>query len=77
MLLESVLAFLWAVYLFETYLDYRQRRKLYEEKLPSNLQGTVSEEKYSQSRLYSLDKSTFDFYSSAFSQCMKSLLNVK
>jgi len=68
MLLESVLAFLWVVYLFETYLDYRQRRKLYEEKLPSNLQGTVSEEKYSQSRLYSLDKSTFDFYSSAFSQ---------
>ena len=41
MLLEFAIVFGWAVYIFETYLDYRQHRKLYEKKIPAELDGVV------------------------------------
>jgi len=68
MLLEGVLAFVWLVYLWETYLDLRQRNKMKEDKLPKELVGVVSEEKFHKSRTYSLDKSSFGLLESLFSQ---------
>jgi hypothetical protein len=41
MLLEFAILFGWSVYFFETYLDYRQHRKLYEKDIPKELDGVV------------------------------------
>lgn len=44
------------VYIFELYLDLRQRAALKLPTVPKPLAGIISQEKYEKSRAYSLDK---------------------
>lgn len=59
--LEAVVGFMIFMYLFETYLDLRQHSALKIPKLPPQLVGVVSQEKFEKARAYSLDKSRFHF----------------
>uniref|UniRef100_A0A1D1YLC6 CAAX prenyl protease n=1 Tax=Anthurium amnicola TaxID=1678845 RepID=A0A1D1YLC6_9ARAE len=59
--LEAVLGFMISVYIFETYLDIRQHAALKLPKLPKQLEGVVSQEKFQKSQAYTLDKSHFHF----------------
>jgi STE24 endopeptidase len=59
--LEAVVSFMILVYFFETYLDLRQHKALKLPKLPKQLVGVISQEKFEKSRAYSLDKSHFHF----------------
>jgi len=74
MLFESCLAFIWFVYFFETYLDWRQHKKLEETKVPKQLQSIISEEKFLKSQSYGLDKSRFGFLVGGFSQVETTVL---
>ena len=59
-LFSAVLSFMWLVYLWETYLSYRQRTKVKETtSVPHDLVGIMDEENFKKSRLYSLDKGKF------------------
>ncbi|KAH7846648.1 hypothetical protein Vadar_016459 [Vaccinium darrowii] len=49
------------MYIFETYLDWRQHTALKLSTLPKTLEGIISQEKFEKSRAYSLDKSHFQF----------------
>lgn len=74
MLLEAVLAFLWLVYLWETYLDLRQRSKLKDDKFPGELQEVINEETFQKSRAYKLDQITFGIFVSLFGQVESTLI---
>lgn len=67
--LGCVLVFFWITYVWENYLSYRQR-KLYEnvKVVPSELKEAVDQETFDKSRLYSLDKNVFGFWSGLYSQ---------
>jgi len=73
-LLFATLIFSWAVYLFETYLDIRQHKKLQEKKLPKELEGVIAQEKFEKAQVYGLDKSNFGFLTSVFGQVETSLI---
>ncbi|ESO88920.1 hypothetical protein LOTGIDRAFT_209825 [Lottia gigantea] len=64
-----VLVFLWVVYLWETYLSYRQRT-IYRNatKVPKELENVLDQETFEKARLYQLDKSNFGFWSNIYSQ---------
>lgn len=51
---ESTVAFILAMYLFETYLSIRQHRRYKEKLLPSELNGIVSEDKFARSQARSI-----------------------
>ncbi|ELU11443.1 hypothetical protein CAPTEDRAFT_171238 [Capitella teleta] len=75
---NAVLAFLWVVYVWETYLSYRQR-ELYRSsvgKIPVELDGVLEEETFEKARLYNLDRSVFGFWSGLYSQITTSLILV-
>eukprot|EP01118_Nematostelium_gracile_P008124 TRINITY_DN267_c0_g2_i2.p1 TRINITY_DN267_c0_g2~~TRINITY_DN267_c0_g2_i2.p1 ORF type:complete len:438 (+),score=63.37 TRINITY_DN267_c0_g2_i2:64-1377(+) len=75
MLLEYVVGFLWIVYIWETYLDIRQHRKLkYEDQIPVELKDVISDEKFKKSKSYNLDKSRYDFVYSFYSQVESTLV---
>ncbi|KAE8697245.1 CAAX prenyl protease 1-like protein [Hibiscus syriacus] len=59
--MEAVVGFMLLMYLFETYLDFRQHAALKLPTLPKTLQGVISQEKFKKSRAYCLDKSHFHF----------------
>lgn len=59
--LEAVLGFMILMYIFETYLDIRQYGTLKLPRLPKQLEGVVSQEKFEKSKAYSLEKSHFHF----------------
>ncbi|CAA2992979.1 CAAX prenyl protease 1 homolog [Olea europaea subsp. europaea] len=59
--MEAVVGFMIFVYIFETYLDLRQRAALKLPTLPKPLMGVISQEKFEKARAYSLDKSHFHF----------------
>ncbi|KAE8665794.1 hypothetical protein F3Y22_tig00112528pilonHSYRG00008 [Hibiscus syriacus] len=59
--MEAVLGLTLLMYLFETYLDFRQHAALKLPTLPKTLQGVISKEKFKMSRAYCLDKSHFHF----------------
>lgn len=59
--LEAVLGFMLLMYILETYLDIRQHGALKLPKLPKQLDGVVSQEKFEKSKAYSLEKSHFRF----------------
>jgi len=61
------------VYLFETYVDYRQHLKLKETKKPAKL-VYVDNKEFLDSQAYGLDKSSFHFISSAFDQAVQLLI---
>lgn len=48
--------FMILMYVFETYLDWRQHSALKLPTLPKTLEGVISQEKFEKSRAYSLDK---------------------
>jgi len=58
---EFVLIFMNIVYIFETYLDYRNHLKYKTLKLPVKLNNLVKEDVFIKSQKYNLDKSTFGF----------------
>lgn len=64
------LTFLWACYLWEAYLGYRQRR-LYRQvtTVPAELKDCLDQQTFDKSRLYQIDRSTFGFYHGVYSQC--------
>lgn len=41
MILEGTIAFVWLVYIFETYLDVRQHRKILEKFVPKELETVI------------------------------------
>ncbi|KAL8554245.1 hypothetical protein ACS0TY_002447 [Phlomoides rotata] len=57
--MEAIVGVMILVYIFEMYLDLRQRAALKLPTLPKPLAGVVSQEKYEKSRAYSLDKNTY------------------
>lgn len=64
---ESVIGFSLAVYLFETYLNWRQHGKLSEKERPEAIKAYIEEEVFTKSRLYGIDKSYFRFITGAWS----------
>jgi len=58
---EFVIIFINIVYLFETYLDYRNHLKYKTLQLPTKLNNLVKEDVFIKSQKYNLDKSTFSF----------------
>jgi STE24 endopeptidase len=67
---EFVLIFLNVVYLFETYLDYRNHLKYKTLQLPAKLANLVKEDVFIKSQKYNLDKSTFGFIEGFISHIM-------
>lgn len=73
----AVLLFSWAVYLWEAYLAYRQRR-IYRTTthVPHELGKIMDGETFEKSRLYQLDKSNFGFWSGLYSEIEGTLILV-
>lgn len=65
---DFVLGFSFVVYAWETYLSYRQHKKLKEKKVPSALSTIVQIDTFTKAQAYGLDKSYFSFLSGIFSQ---------
>uniref|UniRef100_A0A7N1A629 CAAX prenyl protease n=1 Tax=Kalanchoe fedtschenkoi TaxID=63787 RepID=A0A7N1A629_KALFE len=59
--MEAVVGFMILMYVFETYLDFRQHAAYKLPTLPKTLEGVISDDKFRKSRAYSLDKSRFHF----------------
>lgn len=67
-LIESVMGFIIFLYLFESYIGFRQRRKIVSSvTLPDALKHSISNEWYQKSRNYALDKSFFLFCNKSYS----------
>eukprot|EP01114_Cavostelium_apophysatum_P009201 TRINITY_DN2228_c0_g1_i1.p1 TRINITY_DN2228_c0_g1~~TRINITY_DN2228_c0_g1_i1.p1 ORF type:complete len:420 (+),score=105.08 TRINITY_DN2228_c0_g1_i1:31-1290(+) len=71
---EACLAFIWIVYIFETYLDIRQFRKLQEERVPKEISSIIDEDKFQKAQSYGRDKTRFGFITGAFSQVESTLI---
>lgn len=71
----AVFVFMWLVYLWESYLSYRQR-ELYRTvtKLPEKLESVMDQETYEKARLYNLDKSNFGFWVGIWGEIEHSLI---
>lgn len=68
-ILLCILGFLWALYLWDLYLSYRQRKILKSvREVPEVLKNIIDHETFEKARLYSLDKSNFSFWSSLYTQ---------
>ncbi|KAJ1910729.1 zinc metalloprotease [Tieghemiomyces parasiticus] len=63
-----VIAVSTAVYLFETYLSYRQHRKLKQKSRPATITTIVSQDDFQRANAYGLDKSRFSFIQSFVGQ---------
>ncbi|XP_048239837.1 CAAX prenyl protease 1 homolog [Haliotis rufescens] len=77
LIFQSVVCFLWLVYLWETYLSSRQRN-VYKTatKVPSALENVLDVETFEKARVYQLDKSNFSFYHDVYSQIESTLILV-
>lgn len=64
----------WAIYLFDTYLNYRQHRTFLTKERPREIVDIVDQEKFIKAQNYGRDKSTFSFVSDAFNQIKDSLV---
>lgn len=74
-ILKWVLIFLWIVYVWETYLSYRQRKLCQRvREVPSELKGVLDQETFEKTRLYLLDRNNFGFWSGIYSQCETTLI---
>lgn len=58
---------MWGIYLWETYLDYRQHKKLCEKNRPAEIVEIVDEEKFEKAQAYGRDKSSFAFFKGVIS----------
>jgi STE24 endopeptidase len=67
--LNCVIGFSWIMYVWESYLSYRQRR-LYKNttSVPPELADTIDDTTFQKARAYSIDKSHFGFWSGLWSQ---------
>ena len=74
-ILNSILAFVWFMYFWESYLSRRQRR-VYETslKVPKELTSVIDESTFNKSRSYALDKSRFGFWHGLYSQFEATLI---
>uniref|UniRef100_A0A0N5BHY2 CAAX prenyl protease n=1 Tax=Strongyloides papillosus TaxID=174720 RepID=A0A0N5BHY2_STREA len=74
-LFYGIFAFQWLIYIWETYLSWRQYRvHLLTEKRPKNAEKIMEESEYTKARLYKLDKHRFEFCQSAFSHILNCLI---
>ncbi|KAH9248470.1 hypothetical protein BASA81_013869 [Batrachochytrium salamandrivorans] len=76
---EYVLIFSFVVFFWETYLNLRQHKMLGMKTIPAKVHKAfephlLSTDDFEKSRVYSLDKSTYNFFSSAFSQLETTLV---
>ena len=55
-----------SIFIFQQYVNARQHCKLSEKKIPEKLRKIIKTEEFEKARLYSLDKSTFNFISEVF-----------
>jgi len=63
---QSVMGFVVAVTLFESYLDVRQRRAIKKDSIPKELQGVISQESLKSTQAYCLDKWNYSMVVTAF-----------
>ncbi|CAH3186717.1 unnamed protein product [Porites evermanni] len=74
-ILVAVVLFLWLTYLWENYLGYRQHKVLKHTKdVPVELKDALDHESFEKARVYQLDRSSFGFYSGAYSQLETTLI---
>lgn len=66
--LDTTILFSFGVFLFESYLNIRQRNKLKETAIPKQLENVVEKEKFDKSRVYGLDKNNFILIQSLYQQ---------
>ncbi|KXS21577.1 hypothetical protein M427DRAFT_65593 [Gonapodya prolifera JEL478] len=71
---SAVLGFSFLVYSFETYIQYRQHKKLSEKHVPTALSQIVTQETFDKSQSYGRDRSLFLFVSSAYSQLQTAVI---
>ncbi|XP_041463404.1 CAAX prenyl protease 1 homolog [Lytechinus variegatus] len=73
----AIFAFMWIVYLWETYLSHRQRNIYRNTKeVPSSLRDVIDNETFEKARLYGLDKSSFGFWHGIYEQIESSIILV-
>jgi len=73
----GTLGFMWVMYMWETYLSYRQHKVYVETKeIPVELLDSLDIETFEKSRLYQIDKSKFGFWSSLYGQVESTLILV-
>ncbi|KAF8977821.1 hypothetical protein BGZ46_007098 [Entomortierella lignicola] len=71
---ESVLGFMYIVFLWEEYLRFRHYRNLRSNVRPKALTEYVTEEEFLKAQAYGLDKARFGFIQSVFSQIENTLI---
>ncbi|XP_071956270.1 CAAX prenyl protease 1 homolog [Antedon mediterranea] len=76
-LFNSIVAFIWLAYIWETYLSFRQIN-VYKTAttVPAPLAGILKKETFEKARLYQLDKSNFGMWSGIYSQIETTLILV-
>ncbi|GIY15811.1 CAAX prenyl protease 1 homolog [Caerostris darwini] len=76
-ILNAIIAFTWAVYVWETYLSFRQY-KIFKTtpSIPPELAGVIDQVTFNKSRLYNLDKSKFSLLSSLYDQLFQTAVLV-
>jgi len=73
----GTLGFMWIMYLWESYLSYRQHKiYVHTKEIPVELIDSLDKETFEKSRLYQIDKSKFGFWSSLYSQVESTLILV-
>ncbi|KAG8185666.1 hypothetical protein JTE90_008936 [Oedothorax gibbosus] len=76
-ILNGIIIFTWLVYLWETYLSYRQHKVLKQTtSVPVELAGVIDNTTFHKSQSYNLDKSTFDLVSSFYEQIFQTAVLV-
>lgn len=68
MYLASTIAFMWASFAWEKYLDFRQHKKLLETERPQEITSIVTKDTFEKAQAYGRDKSVFGFLKSTFTQ---------
>ncbi|XP_033635825.1 CAAX prenyl protease 1 homolog [Asterias rubens] len=72
---QAIFVFFWVVYLWESYLSFRQRQVYRNTKqVPAPLRDTLDHETFEKARVYQLDKSSFGFWHGVFSQLESSAI---
>ncbi|EDO31610.1 predicted protein [Nematostella vectensis] len=72
---SAVFVFLWLVYLWESYLSYRQHKLFKEtEDIPVELKDVLEKDTFEKARKYQLDRSTYGFYHGIYSQIETSVI---
>lgn len=65
---------MWFIYIWETYLDFRQHQKLCEKDRPAKIVDIVDQEKFDKAQSYGRDKSSFAFVKGVVSMIEGSLI---